>query len=150
MKPYKAFAAGLLLVSATALGQSNRQSPTKDSPYFASISSKSEEYVQKATDNYTLLLTSLNDGVVESSMAHLTYLYMGAPERDLKKARIIIKNLAESGRTPVIRYKARLSMMVFESPELFADGVNAASNDGDQFFLEIAAKVQKNLLGHII
>ena len=141
MKTYTMVAAGLLIASANALGQ-------KSAPCFASISSHSEAYVQNAAGNYTLLLTSLNDGVVESAIAHLTYLRMGSPESDLSEAREIITTLAETGRTPVIRYKARLSMMVFESPELFAAGVNASSSESDEFFNEIAAKVQKTLLGH--
>ncbi len=144
MKAYTMVAAGLLLASATAMGQSNQPR----SQYFASLSSHSEQYVQQAIEHYVPLLSSTNDGVVESAIAHLTYLRMGMPERDFKEARSIMNKLSESGRTTVIRYKAYLSTIVFESPELFAQGVSAAPTESDEFFNDIAATVQKTLLGH--
>ncbi len=143
MKTYTMVAASLLIASATALGQDAQRGASR----FASITSHSEEYVQNAAENYTLLLTSQNDGVVESATAHLTYLRMGSPGSDFSEARKAITKLADNGRTNVIRYKARLAMVVFDSPELFADGVRASSSDGNEFFLEIASKVQKTLLG---
>ncbi len=143
MKTYKVVAAGLLIASATAVGQGKAQNAS----YFASIASHSEEYIQAATENYTLLLRSLNDGVVESAIAQLTYLRMGSPERDLTEAQSIIAKLAETGRTAAIRYKARLSLMVFDTPGLFAEGVDASPNEKDAFFLQISSKVQRTFLG---
>ncbi len=143
MKTYTMVAAGMLIASATAVGQGK----TQHAACFASIFSHTEAYVDNAAQNYTLLLSSSNDGVVESAIAHLTYLKMGSPERELSDAKKVIARLSETGRTPIIRYKARLSMMVFESPELFADGIYASSSEGNEFFLEIASRVQKTLLG---
>jgi hypothetical protein len=148
MKTYTKVVAGLLLASATALGQSNQVGSPERVAYFASLSSHSEAYIQRATDNYVRLLNSANDGVLESAIAHLTYMRMGSTECNLGQARAIINKLSESGRTPVIRYKAYLSTIVFQSPELFAEGVRASSSEGNEFFLEIASKVQKTLLGH--
>ncbi len=147
MKTYTLVVAGLLLASATAVGQSGQSGSPEKASYFAALSSHSEEYIQNAAEHYTALLSSDNDGVVESALGFLTYIRMGDQERDLVEARMIISKLSKSGRTQVIRYKAYLSTMVFESPALFAEGVAATPNEGGAFFNDIAAKVQRTLLG---
>jgi len=150
MKTFAMFAAGLLLASVPALGHCNTQGMPQDAPYLATISSHSDAYLQKAVNTYTVLLTSPYDGIVESAIAHLAYCRMSLRHIDMKEARQAIANLAESGRTPAIRYKAYLATIVFESPEVFAKGLNVESTDSDQFFMAIASRAQKTLLGQNI
>jgi hypothetical protein len=150
MNAYTMLAAGLFLSSVPTMGQSNRQGMLQEPPYFAEISSLSEDYLQKAVKNYALALTSANDGVVESSIAHLTFIRISLPQMDLKGIRATMVELAESGRTPVIRYKAYLATIVFESPVAFVRALNVESAESDQFFSSIASQVQKTLLGQNI
>jgi hypothetical protein len=150
MKAYTMFVAGFFLVSVPTLGQSSRNGQQHDYPYVASLSSYSEGYVQKAIKNYAKALSSSNDGVVESAIAHVAFLQIGLPQLDLKEIRTTIVELAESGRTPVIRYKAYLASMVFESPASFVSALNTESNEGDLFFSGIASQAQETLLGQNI
>ena len=148
MKPYTMLIASFFFISVVAIGQSSQQELQRNTQYFSAISSHSEQYLQKGAATYTRLLTSDNSGIVESAIAHLAYLKMGLPKVDLTEARKIIADLAESGKTPVVRYKAYLATVVFESPELFVNGLTTGSSENDQFFLEIASRVQQTLLGH--
>jgi hypothetical protein len=150
MNAYTMLAAGLFLASVPTMGQNNRQGMQQEPPYFAEMSSHSHDYLQKAIKNYALALTSANDGVVESSIAHLTFFRISLPQIDLKEIRATMVDLAESGRTPVIRYKAYLATIAFESPASFVRALNAESAESDQFFSGIASQVQKTLLGQNI
>ena len=147
MKAYMKLAAGLLVVSIPAMGQLKPQESQKKAAFFDPITSHSEAYVEKAVGMYTQLLSSTNDGVVESALAHLAFCRMGVQKDNLENARSAIVDLAESGRTLAIRYKAHLAAMVFETPELFRDGLTTGSGNSDQFFFEIDSRVQKSLLG---
>ena len=89
----------------------------------------------------------MNDGVAESALAHLTFLRIDLPQLDLKKIESTMINLAETGRTPVIRYKAYLASIVFESPASFAKALNTEAANSDLFFSVVASQVQKTLLG---
>jgi hypothetical protein len=147
MKAYTMLATGLLLVSVPAVGQSSREALQHDTPYVLSMSTYSDGYIQRAVKNYAMDLNSSNEGVVESAIAHVTYLRIGMPQVDLSAIRTSIADLAESGRTPVIRYKAYLATLVFESPSSFVNVLKTESNEGGLFFSGIASQIQKTLLG---
>ncbi len=150
MKAYKVLAASLFLVSIPVLAQSSRRGMQHDPPHSAAVWSYAEEYTQKAIKNYAMALNSANDGVVESVIAHLTFLRIDLPQLDLKKIEATLINLAETGRTPVIRYKAYLANIVFESPASFVKSLNTEATNSDLFFSDIASQVQKTLLGQNI
>jgi len=147
MKTLSMFTAGLLLVSASAMGQGTRQTVSYGAPHVATTSVYSEAYVQKAVNTYTQLLSSGNDGIVMSAIAHLTCIRIDMPDLAMNEIEAKIADLAESGRTPVIRYKAYLASMVFQSPEMFRVGDRVDSIESDPFFRNIAARAQTALLG---
>jgi hypothetical protein len=147
MKAYTMLAAGLFLASIPALGQSRGDKMQHDSPHSTPAWSYNEDYIQKAIKNYAVAVNSLNDGVAESALAHLTFLRIDLPQLDLKKIEATMINLAETGRTPVIRYKAYLASIVFESPASFVKALNTEATNSDQFFSAVASQVQKTLLG---
>jgi len=147
MKARTIFAVSLFLASVPALGQGNQQKTPQNPPDVVTVSSYSEAYLRQAVRNYAQGLTSDCNGVVESALAHTALLRILKPRLDLREIQATIAGLSESGRTPVIRYKAYLATMVFESPASFAGEMKSESIESDQFFSEIAAKVQKTLLG---
>ncbi len=147
MKAYKVLISGLILVSIPVLAQGKQPSSRHDSPNSATIWTYNDEYIQKAIKNYEAALNSSNDGVVESAIAHVTFMRIDLPKTDLKKIEATLTNLAEAGRTPVIRYKAYLASIVFESPSTFANALKTDAVESDQFFSVIASEVQRTLLG---
>jgi hypothetical protein len=150
MKTYTKLTAGLLFASFQALGQSNGQGLRADPSNVSPLSSFTREYVQNAITNYHVALNSANDGIVESAIANLAYIRIGLPQMDLGESRAAIAEIAESGRTPVARYKAYLATLVFENPESYVNALKTESTVSDRFFSGVAAEVQKTFLGHII
>jgi len=148
MKTYAIVTAGLFLASLPAMGQSKGQEVQVDTRHTAVVWSYEDGYIQKAIDNYSMALNSANDGLVESAIAHLTFIRIDLPQRDLKKIERTIGELAEKGRTPVIRYKAYLANLVFESPATFQKVVTTDATDSDLFFSFVGSEVQKTLFGH--
>jgi len=150
MKAYTMLTAGLLLASLPALGQSNGRGMQHDPASSPAVWSYEEGYIQKAIKNYAAALKSTNDGVVESAIAQIVFIRIGLPKLDLKTVEGTVTNLAENGRTPVIRYKAYLANIVFESPASFEKALNVETTNSDAFFAVIASQVQRTLLGQNI
>lgn len=148
MKARTMLAAGLFLASLPAVGRSQDPAKTQSGLYFGSTAAYTTAYLERAARNYELALKSTNDGTVESAIAFSAYMCINAPELNLSEIKATIAALAESGRTPVIRYKAYLASIVFENPKAFVDAANSEYSDSDQFFTVIASKVHRTLLGH--
>jgi hypothetical protein len=146
MKAYTMLTVGLLFASLQALGQEMRSDPSNVSP----LSSYTKDYIQNAITNYRAALNSANDGIVESAIANLSYIRIALPQLDLRKSHAAIANLTESGRTPVIRYKAYLAMLVFENPESYMSSLKTEFTESDKFFSSVASQVQKTFFGHNI
>jgi len=147
MKGYKMLIASFILASVPALGQFDRMGMGQVHLQSTTGSMYGEGYLRQAVKSYTRDLVSPNDGVVESAIAHTTFLKINEPQLDLREPCAIVAGLAESGRTSVIRYKAYLATIVFESPASFAGKLKAESTESNQYFSEIASMVQKSLLG---
>ena len=150
MKTYAIVIAGFFLVSIPAEGQSQKQGEIITFSYLGTNTSYTTAYLKQAASNYEMALKSWNDGVVEAAIAQSTYLYVLAPQINLRNIREAILNLAESGHTPAIRYKAYLASIVFDSPLSFESVLSGQYTDSDEFFAKIASQVHKDLLGHNI
>ena len=150
MRTYMILTAGLLLAVVPAMGQNDPLEKQLDASNVTSQTVYSDSYLHKAFCNYTMALNSTNDGLVESTIAYLAYLRLNMPQADLKDLGITISGLAESGRTPVIRYKAYLATMIFESPKSFSQMQNTNYTDSNEFFSSVASHAQRTLLGQNI
>ena len=148
MKALGMFAAGLFLVSVPTIAQIQNRENALEALYFGPTSSYKTPYLEQAARNYAQALKSTNNGVVESAIAFSAYLRISSPGLDLRDIRRTITDLSENGRTPVIRYKAYLATVVFDSPMSFAGTLNDRYTDSDQFFTVVASQVHRTLLGH--
>ncbi len=148
MKTYKAIAAALAVASLPALGQpaTNRQSGTDG--YFCRAESYKTIDLSKANRNYARCLRSDNDGIVESALAHVAYMRLVLPGADLRDVRKTVESIANSDRTPVVRYKAYLASMVFVSPDLFRQAPDIPFANGDEFFAAVDYRLRHSLLGY--
>jgi hypothetical protein len=149
MKTYKAITAALIFAASPAMGQPATAQQTDTKGYFCRIESYKTMDLPKASKNYAHCLRSDNDGIVESALAHTAYTKMMLPTADLKEIRTEVEKLANSDRTPVIRYKAYLASMVFTSPGLFTRTLDTRYKDGDEFFSAVDSQLRHSLLGYL-
>jgi hypothetical protein len=141
-------AAGLILAAATTMGQTRQT--TTDRPCLSSKADYSATRLEKARKNFIASLNSENDGVAESALAQVTHMRAMLPGVDLPDIEVTVDELASSGRTPVIRYKAYLASLVFANPRMFSQETAVDYTSGDEFFTAIASRLQQTLLSHNI
>lgn len=148
MKTYKAFALGLVVTATSAFGQVPFSQQSENRAYFSTTASYRNVDVAKVSRNYVATLSSDNDGAVESALAQVTHMRIVLQLANLSSVEAAAKKLAVSGRTPMVRYKSYLAGIVFSNPRMYADMAKTAYCDGDQFFGEIASRVNQALLGY--
>jgi hypothetical protein len=113
--------------------------------YISTSKNYSTEKIDKAAKNYTTSLNMENDGVVESALAQVAALKLVVPASEFAGLKARVAALVTSGRTPTVRYKASLALMVFENPEMFREIRGSHYSDGDQFFVALANRIQESL-----
>lgn len=86
------------------------------------------------------------DGVVESAIAQLAMVKLAQPLVDSDELKDRIDDLSEHGRTPAIRFKAYLTRMVFEQPQLFEHVSRWSYANGDQLFMALARSLESSTL----
>lgn len=138
--------AGLILAAATAMGQGRQTAAER--PCLSSKADYSVTRLDKARKNFIASLNSGNDGVVESAIAQVAHMRAMLPQVDLSDIEAAVDELANSGRTPVIRYKAYLAGLVFANPRMFSQEITVDYASGDEFFTAIASRLQQTLLSH--
>ena len=148
MKTYKIIAAALIFVTLPAIGQPATEYKPGTEGYFCRAESYRTMDFTKASRNYELCLSSDNDGIVESALAHIAYTRLVLPAADLTGVRETVEKLTISDRAPVIRYKAYLASMVLASPGLFSQTVERTYADSNEFFAAVDAQLRHTLLGY--
>ena len=136
----------VILAAALAFG-STAGAIAKDntSEYFSHIRSYSVEKVDKAAKNYLVTLDMENEGVVESGLAQVAALKLALPATAFTPLKDKVADLAASGRTPTIRYKAYVTLMVFDNPAMFNEECCSNYSDGDQLFVALSKRIQETL-----
>jgi hypothetical protein len=149
MKPYALFVAATLLVSAAppAPGQQSANDPGAF-PYFSTPETYRTTDMGKVGKSYLECLKSMNNGVVESAIAHLTKGALCSRETFPQYVRSTLDYLAVAGRTPSIRYRAYLACLVLDSPELFAGEGKCDFRNGDELFSALSDRLHQTLLGY--
>ena len=138
--------AGLVLASAySAKGQ---DSAVPLSRYFAYPDCSKINNIKKVRENYSLGLASDNNGVVESTLAHIAYISICNPDFCTEEMQSRISALAVAGRTTVIQYKAYLAGLAIGSPSLFVREAGEKYESGEQLFSALSKRLQQTLLGY--
>jgi len=148
MKAQALITAGLLLTALPAVGQNQIGAKIAETSSAGMMMSYNKPYLEKAAGSYQRCLKSRCDGVVESAIAYATYLRLVAPGLDLNAIQSELRDLAVSGTTPAIRYKAYLATVVFENPQSFENTQGAGDTEGNEFFIAISEKMRTTLLGY--
>ena len=141
-------AATVLLVGFSSQARSqNEHSSAEDFAVFADIGSYQRVDFARCAELYLGSLTYRDcDEIVECGLAQVVMLKLAQPLAEHNVLRNRIDELAISGKTPAIRYKAHLTTMVFDHPEWFAFEKYCQHKCGDTLFGALAARVQKKTL----
>jgi len=107
----------------------------------------SEKAIRRFEANYLACITSTNDGVIESAIAHSVRMKWALPAARLEDLRTALDRLAVSGKTPAIRYKAYLAGMVFDAPVMFEEESSQKYTWDEDLFDALSVRAQKALLG---
>lgn len=116
-------------------------------PYF---SSRWTAHPGKVFQGYIDNLQSINDGVVESSIAHIAFMVLVFPEIDRNSTIEKLEQLSLYGSTPGIRYKAYLANLVAGNASAFGRLLDQEYTDAEGFFIAIAQRAQAALLGEAV
>lgn len=137
--------AALVALPFIAPAQANER---VDTSCYRRIASYSQAHLQKAARVLRANLNCDNEGVVESSIALCAFLRVAAPHLDLGDLQRRLGDVAISGATPAIRYKAFLATIVFENPRDFQDALPLVGSESGPFFETVSARVSKILVSN--
>ena len=119
-----------------------------DRPFLSHSARYDSARMQHARKNFVASLNNDNDGVVESSIAHVVHMRIALPHNDMPEIERTLDELTTDGHSPVIRYKAYLATLVFSDPMGFRSVMSTDYESGDAFFSAIASQLQKTMLTH--
>ena len=148
MKPTSILIAALVMAAAPAAssGQPDR-APADARAYFSSIDSYKNANLERAAKNYVACLNSENNGVILSGLAHVAMIALATQGEKVASVQAAVGSLAVTGRTPEIRFKAYLTSLVYDSPQMFREEASGHYDTPDELFAAIGGKVQQTLLG---
>jgi len=93
--------------------------------------------------DYISSLHSMNDGVVESALAHATMMKLVLPSRSNRALYERVIDIAKTATSPELRYKAFLSGMVLSNPEMFINTNIREFNSPDELFAALASRLSE-------
>jgi hypothetical protein len=141
MKAYTIVIGSFLIAGASLSAQAQNATQADDCrAYLSAASSYQRVYVEKAVRNYKSCLDVANAGVVESALAHVAKLKLLFPKINCRGLEERIGYLSTHGQTPSIRYKACLTAMLFDNPDMFAREAQVEYKDSNELFGALASK----------
>ncbi len=142
------FAAGLLLSSA---GLANAQKSFADEAKRYKLQEKPDAYwlgkVETIKQNYGLCLETEVPGIVESALGAVAQLGLIMPETSFDGLKKGAERQSAIGSTPTIRFKAYLTSLILDNPQLFTKEREMRFDNADELFSAVTARLQKSLLG---
>lgn len=132
----------MFCTAGTGLGQRQVKTVALERGYFSQLSRYQEVDLARVQDNLARGLNSENDGVVESALAHATYMRIVLGGSDMPEIEKAIERLVIDGRTFDIRAKASLAVTVFAATERFAGLKGGHYSTPDDFFDSVASSVR--------
>ncbi|MBI5472479.1 MAG: hypothetical protein HY961_09060 [Ignavibacteriae bacterium] len=129
----------MLLVATTGFAQD----VNKEYPYFPTAAQYRCADLQRVSVQYLAALSSENQGVVESALAHVAMMKVMLPTCNLKRLKSKVDEMATGASSLEVRYKAFLVKAVFEEPEMFDEIAYARYDNADQWLGAIASRMSQ-------
>ena len=146
MKATTAVMAALMMGAMVSPAYAQNAAAAKPSePYFSGIETHRRADIACACKNYLAGITSTNEGVVESAIAHVVRMKMYLPDRNFCDLQAAINRQAVAGATPSIRYKAYLAGLVLDNPAWFAAESAREYQNPTELFKALSNRLEKTL-----
>jgi hypothetical protein len=138
----------LLAFAVAAYAQDQEKVPLSATyKVFADLKSYQECDVGKYAKNFINSLEYLDcSEIVECGLAQIAMLKLAQPNCQNAMIKEKVDNLAMNGETPAIRYKAYITSMVFENPDLFVYEKYGNYECGDDLFRALSERMQQTIL----
>ncbi|MBI5472701.1 MAG: hypothetical protein HY961_10195 [Ignavibacteriae bacterium] len=143
---------GIAVMSLLALGAKGQNAATlpTDSEATPSVFCSLESYaafnLKKYEKNFLGSLEYPANEIVEAGLAQIAMLKLAQPQTPCNKLKRKIDDLALNGATATVRYKAYLTNMVFEHPELFESEKYGLYLEGDDLFRALSERLSLETL----
>ena len=146
MKRWKSFTIAALSMLALGVKGQENVSTDADPSAFCSLRSYEECDLKKYEKNFLGSLDYPANEIIESGLAQVAMLKLAQPQTQCKKLKKKVDDLALHGATATVRYKAYLTGMVFEHPELFPYEKYGSYRDGDELFRVLSQQLSRETL----
>ena len=147
MKTTKMF--WIAVVAALAATNLYAQSADSERSYFSDIVTIQKADYAKLEKKYAACLSSENDGVVESALAHIAMFKLMYPVKEFNVLEKAVREVAAKNSSPEIRYKAYLVVSLFENPEQFASQACSKYNSPDDLFGALATRIHDVIVSNV-
>lgn len=104
---------------------------------------KTEQFINKAKENYLRSMDSDLNAIVESAIFITMEMKDRFPEYNYNKLIDRFNELATEGTTPVLRYKASLASLYFNFYPMFSDIKVVNKENPDLFFKQISERLEQ-------
>jgi len=130
------------VLALLAVGYVNAQEP-----YFSDANSYQKANLDKVSKRFLECLSSTNEGVLESALAHIGRMKLYRPEYRNNALEAKVQLLAMEGPSTRIRYRAYLVSNVLKSPSSFSSIAQMEFPGADELYTAIAGRLEQTLLG---
>ena len=135
-----------LLVASIASTANSQSAPTGEFRQFANVEAYRCCELGRIEDAYVRSLQHSNLGVVESAISNVARFMIARPECFSSAIDDQVRALAVDGPTAAIRYKASLTSLVCDRPELFLDLKDIDFTNSEELFTTIAQRLKERTL----
>ena len=130
------------VLALLAVGYVNAQEP-----YFSDSKSYHQANLDKVSKHFLECLSSTNEGVLESALAHIGRMKLYRPEYRNNSLEAKVQLLAMEGPSSRIRYRAYLISNVLRNPSAFSIIAQTEFAGADELYTAIAGRLEQTLLG---
>lgn len=142
MKTLTAVIAMMIMATIANAGDNANAS---DKSYFSDAAAYKCINTTKIMNTYLSCLSSENEGVVESALAHVAMLKLMLPGCDFKAVNAKVAEVSLKAASAETRYKAFLTKTVLEEPGMFIRIEETRYSDADELFGALASKMSETL-----
>jgi hypothetical protein len=134
----RTFAAVSIAVMIASPARASEKQYFSDSVSYACIGA------ERAAGSYITALSSANNGVVESALAHVAMITLTMPGCAMRPVKATVAAIERNGATSEVRYKAWVVRTLMEKPELFAGVAKAGYVEPDALFGALAGRLAEH------
>lgn len=142
MKTLTAVVAMMIMAATVNAGENANASNLS---YFSDAAKYKCINATKVIDKYLSCLSSENEGVVESALAHVAMFKLMLPASDFKAVNVKVTEVSLKAASAETRYKAFLTKTVLEEPRMFVRIEETRYNSADELFGALASKMSETL-----